>query len=220
MSVDEAWQGERVAVGLLCLLLIPLGLGIGHLLLTLWLGLSLYLLWHLFQLVRFSRWLSRPKQYPRPYPIGIWGAVLPQVDQLAGRGQKRKRKLNRMLSGFLESTGALPDATLVLNDEGRLEWWNGVAAQLLGIDRKRDKGGLIDDLISDPVFLDYLHSGHYQRPLQIPRRSMIGSVWRSGSYPTARANACSRRGTSAGSTSWRRCAAILWPTYPMRSEPR
>ncbi|WP_260294668.1 phosphate regulon sensor histidine kinase PhoR [Sedimenticola hydrogenitrophicus] len=168
MSLDQAWRSELVGVGFITLLLIPLGLGIGHLAVLLWGGLSLYLAWHLYQLYRFTRWLGKPKSHPRPHLFGIWRPLMQRVDELSGRGQKRKRKLSRMLSGFLESTGALPDATLVLNDEGRIDWWNSVAAEFLGLDRKRDKGALIDDLIADPVFLNYLHAGHYGRPLQMP----------------------------------------------------
>ena len=168
MNLEQAWRSELVAAGLFCLLLIPLGLEIGHLALVLWAGLTLYFGWHLYQLLRFIRWLQKPKSFPRPHAIGVWAPLMLRVDELSGRGQKRKRKLSRMLSGFLESTGALPDATVVLNDEGRLDWWNSVAAEFIGIDRKRDKGALIDDLISDPVFLDYLHAGQYSRPLHIP----------------------------------------------------
>ncbi|WP_428605305.1 phosphate regulon sensor histidine kinase PhoR [Sedimenticola sp.] len=168
MSLDQAWRSELVGVGFIALLLIPLGLGTGYLIPILWAGLTLYLGWHLYQLYRFTRWISKPKSHPRPHPFGIWRPLMLRVDELSGRGQKRKRKLSRMLSGFLESTGALPDATVVLNDEGRLDWWNSVAADFLGLDRKRHKGALIDDLISDPVFLSYLHAGHYSRPLQMP----------------------------------------------------
>ncbi len=168
MTLGHAWRTEMVVAGLLCLLLIPLGLGVGHLTLVLWCGFTLYLGWHLYQLVRFTRWLQKGKKHPRPHPLGIWGAVMLRIDELSGRGQKRKRKLNRMLSGFLESTGALPDATVVLNDEGRLDWWNSAASDFIGVDRKQHKGALIDDLIPDPVFLKYLHAGQYNRPLHIP----------------------------------------------------
>lgn len=168
MSLDQAWRRELAAAGLIALLLTALGLGIGHPLPLLWGGLTLYLGWHIYQLYRFTRWIVKPKRRPRPHPVGVWGPLAQRVDELSGRGQKRKRKLSRMLSGFLESTGALPDATLVLNDAGRIDWWNSVAADFFGLERKRDKGAQIDDLIADPVFLNYLHAGHYHRPLQMP----------------------------------------------------
>ncbi|PLX62783.1 phosphate regulon sensor histidine kinase PhoR [Sedimenticola selenatireducens] len=168
MSLEQAWRSELVGTGFFALPLILLGLGTGYLIPLLWGGLTLYLGWHLYKLYRFTRWLGKPKRHPRPHLFGIWRPLMQRVDELSGRGRKRKRKLSRMLSGFLESTGALPDATLVLNDEGRLDWWNSVSAEFLGLDRKRDKGARIDDLISDPVFLNYLHAGHYGRSLQMP----------------------------------------------------
>ncbi|MCW8891221.1 MAG: phosphate regulon sensor histidine kinase PhoR [Sedimenticola sp.] len=168
MSLPEAWRSELVAVGFATVLLIALGLGTGLFVPILWGGLTLYLGWHLYQLFRFTRWLNKPKSHPRPHPVGVWRPLMLRVDQLSGRGQKRKRKLSRMLSGFLESTGALPDATVVLNDEGRLDWWNSVATEFLGFDRKLHKGALIDDLITDPVFLSYLHTAQYSRPLHMP----------------------------------------------------
>ncbi|MCW8847756.1 MAG: phosphate regulon sensor histidine kinase PhoR [Sedimenticola sp.] len=168
MSLPEAWRGELVGFGFATVLLIALGLGTGFLIPFLWGGLTLYLGWHLYQLFRFTRWLNKPKSYPRPHAIGIWQPLMLRVDQLSGRGQKRKRKLSRMLSGFLESTGALPDATVVLNDEGRLDWWNSVASEFLGLDRKLHKGALIDELVTDPVFISYLHAGNYSRSLHMP----------------------------------------------------
>ncbi|TVO71886.1 phosphate regulon sensor histidine kinase PhoR [Sedimenticola selenatireducens] len=168
MNLPEAWRSELVGVGFVTLLLIPLGLGTGHLIPFLWGGLTLYLVWHFYQLIRFTRWLTKPKVHPRPHAVGVWRPLLQRIDQLSGRGQKRKRKLNRMLTGFLESTGALPDATVVLNDQGCLDWWNSAASEFLGLDRKQHKGVLIDDLITDSVFLSYLHAGHYSRPLHMP----------------------------------------------------
>lgn len=87
---------------------------------------------------------------------------------LRARGRKRKRKLSKLLAGFQESTDALPDATVVLDDERRIRWWNRAAREMLGLDRKRDKGRRIDKAVKDPVFRDFLVQGDYDRPLQMP----------------------------------------------------
>ncbi|MEE9356922.1 phosphate regulon sensor histidine kinase PhoR [Candidatus Vondammii sp. HM_W22] len=164
----KVWQKELagIVVGVTSLLL--LGRWSGHLLLPLLASVILYLSWHLFQLYRLTLWLGSPKHQPTPYPIGIWRIIIKRVDDLRQRGRRRKRKLSRMLSGFLESTGALPDATVVLDDEGSVEWWNSVASEMLGLKRQCDKGTRIETLIHDPVFLTYLSGGDYSRPLQMP----------------------------------------------------
>ena len=163
-----AWRRE----GLTAAVLLLVALAVGHLLGSftggLAVGLLLYLSWHFVQLIRFLRWLDDPKGRSGPVRAGIWVSVVDAVSGLKERVRKRKRKLGRMLSGFQESTDALPDATVVLDDEGRIEWCNGVAARVLGVDKKQHKGRRIEDLVTDPVFLEHLARGEYDRPLQIP----------------------------------------------------
>ncbi len=83
------------------------------------------------------------------------------------RGQKRKRKLRHLLSGFHKSTQALPDAVIVFNDKGQVEWGNIVARQVIGLERKRDRDRMINDLISAQRFQDYYAEADYQHPLHI-----------------------------------------------------
>ncbi|MEJ1338552.1 MAG: phosphate regulon sensor histidine kinase PhoR [Candidatus Sedimenticola sp. (ex Thyasira tokunagai)] len=168
MSHRRAWRAELVVVGSVAVLLALPAILIDQLLTTLLSALFLYLCWHIYQLYRFSLWLENPKRNARPYAVGIWQTLIDRVDLLHARARKRKRKLSKMLSGLLESTGALPDATLVLNEKGGAEWWNSVAAEVLGLKRKRDKGVSIDKLVHDPVFHSYLSKGDYGLPLQIP----------------------------------------------------
>lgn len=164
----KAWQKELAGIIAGVTLLLLIGRSSGNPLFPLLIAVAFYLSWHLFQLYRFTLWLESPKHRPRPYAMGIWQIIIKRVDELRQRGRRRKRKLSRMLSGFLESTGALPDATVVLNDEGGIEWWNSVASEVLDLKRKCDKGARIETLIQDPVFLTYLSDGDYSRPLQMP----------------------------------------------------
>jgi len=168
MNMKEAWRQELTIVLVISIWLGLLGLALGYVTEALLLALIGYIGWHLYQVSRLSLWLSSSKRHSPPYPIGLWGAVVQQVSELRERGRRRKRRLARMLSGFQESTSALPDATVVLNEQGELEWWNEVASRMLGLDRKRDKGRPIAEVISDPVFRGYLEEGAYQRPLHMP----------------------------------------------------
>ncbi len=49
-------------------------------------------------------------------------------------------------------------------------WTGGTAwlSEVLGLDRKLHKGALIDELVTDPVFISYLHAGNYSRSLHMP----------------------------------------------------
>ncbi|MCP3869366.1 MAG: phosphate regulon sensor histidine kinase PhoR [Gammaproteobacteria bacterium] len=83
------------------------------------------------------------------------------------RGRKRKRKLSPLLSGIHKSTKVLPDATVVLNSKGEMEWGNIVARGMLGLERKRDRGRMIDELITNQAFQNYYSAGDFSHPLNI-----------------------------------------------------
>lgn len=168
MSQPDAWRRESVALALGLSFICLIGLWAGLVLEFLAVGLAGYLVWHLRQMHYFTRWLDSPKNCPPPAAVGIWRPLLQGVDALRDRGRKRKRKLSRMLGRFQESTGALPDATIVLDDKGQVEWYNGAARGMLGLSRRRGKGKRIDDLITDPIFHAYLVKADYNRPLKMP----------------------------------------------------
>lgn len=166
--LDKPWRRELFALIVAAATLVLLGIWVGYPLEVLVVGAVCYLGWQLAQLFRLNLWLESPKHHKPPVAVGVWRSVLNAVEQLRERGRKRKRKLERMLRGFQESTSALPDATIVLNDRGEAEWWNSVATGMLGFERKKDQGRRIDELISDPVFRSYLAQGDYGRPLKMP----------------------------------------------------
>lgn len=137
-------------------------------------ALTAYLAWNGFQLFRFREWLRRPKKAPQPIPIGIWKAILIEANRLREREKSHKKRLRDILGGFQESTGALPDATVVLNEQWEIEWFNPVASELLGIDKTMERGGTIFTCIDDAPFRAYVEAGDYARPLQMPAPADYG----------------------------------------------
>jgi two-component system phosphate regulon sensor histidine kinase PhoR len=168
MILNPAWREELSLAAVLAFGGLLCGIWAGFIVFAIAVVCAIYLGWHLFQLLRLNVWLENPKSYSRPLAFGVWRLIILRIEELRDRGRKRKRKLSRMLSGFQESTSALPDATVVLDDKGRVEWWNGVATRMLGLSRKHDKGERIDELIRDPVFRSYLADDDFIRPLQMP----------------------------------------------------
>lgn len=118
--------------------------------------LSAYLLIHLINLYRLDQWLLTRK-VDLPEARGIWGNVFYQIYRLQRRHRKRKRKLSQMLRRFQDSTAAMPDATVVLNAQHRIEWFNKAAVSLLGLQPQHDIGRPINNLLRHPHFTDYLY---------------------------------------------------------------
>jgi len=118
--------------------------------------LSGYLLIHLKNLYRLDSWL-RVRKLDLPDARGLWGEVFYQIYRLQRRNRKRKRKLTQMLRRFQNSTAAMPDATIVLNAQHRIEWFNKAAGGLLGLQASQDIGLPINNLLRYPAFTDYLY---------------------------------------------------------------
>jgi len=164
---DQAWWEELVRIGFFSLLLTSLGLLFGNLHIYLLSGVVTYLIWHLYQVYRLSRWLEADKRSNPPFAVGIWRHINTSLSIIRSQGRGRKRKLNKMLNSFLESTGALPDAIVILNSDGRVEWWNGIAAEVLGLERTH-RGHPLDTVVTDPVLNSYLQAEDFRRPLHMP----------------------------------------------------
>lgn len=91
-----------------------------------------------------------------------------ELTKLQQKHRKRKRKIGRILSEFRESTSALPDATVVLDSDQAVQWWNDKADTKLGFDRKDCRGTNIRKLLKDPIFRAYLDAGDFSQPIQMP----------------------------------------------------
>lgn len=141
----------------------------GYPLETLLVVLLVYLVWVETNLYRLFAWLKKDKKTTsHTSGSSIWRDLFASVLQLERRNRKRKRRYNRLLSGFRDSMSALPDATVVLSKSGQVEWWNSIATSLLGFRQGQPESRQIDTLIRDPGFERYLKAGNYSEPLEMP----------------------------------------------------
>lgn len=129
--------------------------------------LGLYLAWHLRNLYRLFSWLHDGHRFHPPEASGIWGDVFHLLYRLQLRNRKRKRRLTGLIKRFQEATAAMPDATVILDADGAIEWFNGAAQQLLGLQSGRDVGQRIFNLIRHPEFTRFLARGAPTEPLRM-----------------------------------------------------
>lgn len=127
-----------------------------------------YLAWHLRNLHRLYEWLNDGHRFHPPEASGIWGEVFHLLYRLQLRNRKRKRRLTGLIKRFQEATAAMPDATVILDADGGIEWFNGAAQQLLGLHPGKDVGQRIVNLIRYPLFNDFLATGAVNEPLRMP----------------------------------------------------
>ena len=124
--------------------------------------LLIYLGWHIIHLIRLSHRLVTGELVQHPYPGGIWREIYEQIYLLQTRKRKNKGKFTR----FREVASALPDAVVILSQNGRIEWCNPEAQRTLGLYWPKSMGQSLIKLVDHPVLEEYLSTGNYSRPLE------------------------------------------------------
>ena len=126
-----------------------------------------WLLWLQRQLTGLNRWLQEPNKNNKPKPYGVWHSIIEQIETIHDKNRNRKRKLRRMLNGFRESSNALPDATVILNSNGKMEWCNATARNMLGLHPIRDHGTDIQLRLGIESLTRYMEQHDFTQPLQL-----------------------------------------------------
>lgn len=159
----EIWKLAGIGIAALVL-----GAMADHILLFLWLGTLVYLGTHLRNLYRLEHWLRVGRRYHPPDAGGIWGDVFHGLYRLQQRNRKRKRRLAQFLERFEQVLGTLPDATVVLGADETIQWANDAARRLLNLRWPQDANRRIQNLVRNPMFIEYLARGAYADPVEIP----------------------------------------------------
>ena len=161
------WQKEIGITLLLLMAALIAGWMSGHILLFVFLLTLSLLIWQLFQIGRFEKWIQTGGKKTYPETTGIWEEIYYHVYRIKRNDKRRKKKLSKMIDQFRKSTEALPDAAVVLGRHDEIEWTNKAAREVLGL-QQTDKGQRIPNLIRFPEFIRYLNSGNYQEAVILP----------------------------------------------------
>ena len=143
------------------------------------LGLLAYLGWHLYQLTRLPRLLAQQEQQG-PSPVGLWKDIVRQIREQQDSNHSRSLDLSHELDRFQNVVNTLPDAVVILDPFGRIDWSNPAAGNLLNIVWPDSEDQLLTVLAPDPVLAEYLAGGNFVTPLTITspaNRAKILSVY-------------------------------------------
>jgi len=117
--------------------------------------LLLYLGWLSYNSFRLYRWLQAWEEKP-PESLGMWSDIFDRIAALQKQNVKRSLQYQQVIDDFEGLTDAFPDATLVINDQGLIRWFNDSAVHLLDLKVPDDKGQAVTNLIREPAFTDWL----------------------------------------------------------------
>ena len=119
-------------------------------------GITLYLLHHLFWLDKLLAWYQKPDLNSMPTGSGIWEDVFANIYHEQRRHNRSKIQLSSALDRFRHAASALPDGVVLLDDDNKIEWCNRPAERHLGLSLKQDTNHPIVYLVRNTEFTRYL----------------------------------------------------------------
>ena len=165
--MQKGWATDLWRLVLVLLAAALIGTAIGYPLLTILVGQTGFILWHLRELNRLERWLRNPERDDVPEAEhGLWSEIFDLLYRWRQRSKRREQKLETLLSRFQQAASALPDAVVILRGDGSIEWVNNVSQRLLGISKK-DIGQPVANLLRQPEFVAYFRNRDYSTPLNL-----------------------------------------------------
>jgi two-component system phosphate regulon sensor histidine kinase PhoR len=140
---------------LAAILVVGVGWFLGHPLVAILVALAIYGIWNLFNIFRLQRWLrSHESEVPQSY--GVWSEIFDRISKLEKERADQSHKYREMIRDFQSLTDALPDATLVIDGQGNINWCNNTARVLLGLKIPEDLGQPVTNLLRGSDFANWL----------------------------------------------------------------
>ncbi|MGA9852400.1 MAG: phosphate regulon sensor histidine kinase PhoR [Gammaproteobacteria bacterium] len=165
--MNRGWPLESLCLAALLIVALVIGWIAGQVGICLFIAVSLYLAWHIVNLYRLDRWLRRNRRFNVPVTWGIWGEIFNHFYQLRRRERERKRNLARLLREIRDSSVAMPDGIVILDNVGEIRWLNEAAGRLLHLRVPQDVGQRLPNLMRHPDFIRYLNGHDHGEPVSM-----------------------------------------------------
>ena len=166
MKSCSFWAEETWRIILLFLIAGLIGALIDQVLVCLFAALLAYTFRNLFNLHRLANWLGDPQMSEIPIRFGLWGDIYSRIARVSKRQAQREKRLAKMLNEYVASMSALPDATVALDTQKRIRWFNEAASRLLALQAAKDIGQPLMNLFRDPAMVAFINRADYSEVLQ------------------------------------------------------
>jgi two-component system phosphate regulon sensor histidine kinase PhoR len=124
--------------------------------------------WLMIRLELLYRWVLNPNNEPLPEENGQIYKLHRQLHLRFTDTRRRKRQLANYLSQFRKAASVIPEAIVMLDKMGKIQWANLNASQIFGIQCPRDAGVRFIDLVRDPDVVKLLsQETNHQHGIQI-----------------------------------------------------
>jgi two-component system phosphate regulon sensor histidine kinase PhoR len=121
--------------------------------------------------LRLLKWLRAGDTSDIPLGSGLWGEVFDRIRKLMRARDRTLSESEKRLQEFLAALQASPNGVLLLDGEGRIEWFNQTAATHFGLDVKRDLLQHLGNLVRDPGFAAYVAAKDFSQDVVMQGRA-------------------------------------------------
>lgn len=108
------------------------------------------IVWQTYRLNLLYKWTLNERDNPMPETSGLTYLLHREINRRNIQNKNRKRQLTTLLNQFRQAISVLPDAIVLVNNEGKIEWANSNAKNVLGIRWPEDSQLRFSDLIRYP----------------------------------------------------------------------
>ena len=125
---------------------------------------------------RLLQWLRSGDTAHIPLGSGFWGESLDRIRKLVRTRDRALSDSDARLQEFLAALQASPNGVLLLDAEGRIEWFNQTAGRHFGLDASRDMLQHLGNLVRDPSLAAYFAARDYSEDVVMPGRASTSSL--------------------------------------------
>ena len=118
-------------------------------------GLIVYASWHIVNVWRLLFWLKNPDR-KRPRGFGMWADIYHMIGSLDEQRTQQKTLYQSTIKELRKVLNTFSDASLIVDRNANLSWFNDAANAMLGLKRPEDIGRPITNLIRSKDFNDWL----------------------------------------------------------------
>jgi two-component system phosphate regulon sensor histidine kinase PhoR len=124
--------------------------------------------WRLFA---FLDWLKSGSLEPPALNAGLWGEIADRTRRRLRNLQTGLRESDQRLDDFLGAIQASPTGVILLDKDGRIEWFNQMSAQHFGLDIQRDLQQFFVNLARDPEVSRYFNAADFTSDIVVMGRA-------------------------------------------------
>ncbi|MEY4138646.1 MAG: hypothetical protein RLZZ371_828 [Pseudomonadota bacterium] len=131
------------------------------------------LLWMAQDMARarnFLIWLRNDRSGEDGPKTGTWGDLTSRVRRMLRERERQTRESQTRLQDFISALQVSPNGVMLLDGEGRIEWFNQTSATHFGLDLQRDLMQTIGNLVREPGFAGYLAKGDFRSSMTMQGR--------------------------------------------------